>query len=282
MRDKLETSRTFRSRLNTLPLELKVKIGEIPFQKGMLASNRKKRVIELLNEFNVSFLEVGTGTNRFIIKYDGYVIKIALDREGIADNKQEWVMSDSLYPNIAYAHEISKGGNLLVASYAAAFTSYNEMFSYASTIRNILKEWSQRYLLGDVGLTKVNYANWGISPDGRPVCIDYAYIFPASMDLFKCICGNKTMTFTDNSFTSYKCTACGHTYEDREIRTKISQQERLKLFENVSGIEMMKDTEVHEIDPKYIKPETNPDFPDVYESAMVVANKLIRNNHPIL
>lgn len=267
----MEETRRFRSRLNTLPFDLKLKIGEIPYQKGMLASSRKNKVMELLKEYNVQFLEVGTGTNRFIIKYDGYAVKIALDKEGIADNKQEWVMSEMLNPDVAYAHEISKGGHMLIADYAAAFTSYSEMYSYASTIKKILKKWSTKYLLGDVGLSKLNYANWGISPDGRPVCIDYAYIFPASMDLFKCICGNKSMTFTDTTCSAYKCTKCGHVYEDRELRSKISQQERLKLFENVEGIEMKESYENHMINPKYILPETNPDAPDPYDVAMQVA-----------
>lgn len=264
-------TRKFRSRLQTLPIDLRIKIGEIPYQKGMLASSRKNKVMELLKEYNIQFLEVGTGTNRFIIKYDGYALKIALDKEGVADNKQEWVMSELLAPNAAYAYEISKGGNMLIADYSPAFTSYAEMYSYASTIKKILKEWSMKYLLGDVGLTKYNYANWGISPAGKPVCIDYAYIFPASMDLFKCICGNKTMTFTDSNCSSYKCTKCGHVYEDRELRSKISQEARLKLFENVEGIEMKSPVENHVINPKYILPDMDPNAPDPYEVAMQVA-----------
>ena len=90
----MEEMRIFRSRLNTLPVDLKVKIGEVSFQKGMLATSRRDKVIELLTEYQIPFQNVGTGTNRHIVKYDGYVIKIALDREGVADNKQEWVMSE--------------------------------------------------------------------------------------------------------------------------------------------------------------------------------------------
>lgn len=264
---------TFRSRLNSLPIDLKVAIGEVSYQKGMLASSRKNKVIELLNEYHIEYLEVGTGTNRFIIKYDGYVIKIALDKEGIADNKQEWAMSETLRPHVAQAHEISKGGHLLVASYAPAFTSYSEMYSYASTIRSILGEWGQKFLLGDVGLTKINYANWGISSDGRPVCIDYAYIFPAGMDLFKCICGNRNLSFSDGTFSSYKCPKCGKIYQDRDIRCKISQQERFRLFNKVEGLNMTETFETHPIDDKYVKIDTNPDLPDPYmEARMIMEN----------
>ena len=265
----------FRSRLNSLPIELKMEIGEVSFQKGMLATSRRDRVIDVLTRYNIPFQNIGTGTNRHIIKYDGYVIKIALDREGVADNKQEWVMSEVLKPHVATAYEISKGGHLLVASYAPAFTSQHEMFSYRSSITKILAEWSNRFLLGDVGLTKTNYANWGLSASGKPVCIDYAYIFPVSMDIFKCvICGSKNMTM-DTSFSRYKCANCQHEYEDRDLRSKISQEERLKLFQNVDGIEMTKEVEEHEVDQKFIKIDSNPDLPDPYETAYNVANHLM-------
>ena len=270
------TSMRFRSRLNEIPLDAKIKIGEIPFQKGMLASHRKKMAIDILKEYNIPFTELGTGTNRFIVKYDGYALKIALDREGIADNKQEWVMSDMLNPDVAYSHEISSGGHLLVATYAAAFTSYAEMYTYSTSIKKILERWGQRYLLGDVGISRVNYANWGLLPEGRPVCIDYAYIFPASFELFKCICGNKSMTL-DGNFSEYKCTECGHRYQDRELRAKISQQERMKLFSSASGITMVNEYENHEVDPKYIKYERKPDDPDPYDVAMTVTDHL--NGH---
>lgn len=259
----------FRSRLNALPIEFKCEIGEIPLQKGMRPTSRKEKAIELLKKYHIDYVEIGTGTNRFIIKYDGYAVKIALDREGIADNKQEFAICEALMPNVAYAHEISKGGHLLVASYCPAFTTHNEMWSHNARIRQILMDWSKRYLLGDVGLTTYNYANWGLSPDGRPVCIDYAYIFPASLDLFKCICGNKSMTL-DGNFSEYKCTKCGHKYQDRELRAKISHDERLRLFSSVSGIEMKDEFETHPVDPKYIKYDDNPDAPDPYDVAMDV------------
>jgi len=267
--------RPFRSRLNQLPIELKVKIGEVSFQKGMLATSRRDKVIELLTEYNIPFQNIGTGTNRHIVKYDGYVIKIALDREGVADNKQEWVMSDMLRPHVADAYEISQGGHLLVASYAPAFTSQHEMYSYRSTITKILTSWSDRYLLGDVGLTNVNYANWGLNQEGKPVCIDYAYIFPVSMNIFKCVnCGNKAMSL-NSSFTEYTCMHCKRVYQDRELRSKISQQERLKLFENVKGIKLTKPVEEHPVDAQYIPIDTNPDLPDPYQTAVNAANHLM-------
>lgn len=258
---------TYRSRLNALPMSLKEKLGEIPLQKGMRPTSRKEMALDALDKSKIAFTEIGTGTNRFIIKYDGFAIKIALDHEGIADNKQEYVMSDLLAPHVAYCHEISRGGHLAVADYCPAFTSPSEMWLHSTEMKEILADWSKRFLLGDVGVTDINYANWGLAPGGKAVCIDYAYIFPADLDLFKCNCGSKRMTVTSD-FSKYKCCACGHVYEDREIRVKISNEMRLRLFENTDGILMTEEFEKHEIDPKYVQYSTDPDSPDPYEVAI--------------
>jgi hypothetical protein len=265
----IDVSRKFHSRLNSLALDLKCEIGEVPLQKGMRPTSRKKKVIELLNDYHVKFTEIGTGTNRFIVKYDGFALKIGLDHEGVADNMQEFAICNSLNKvkrgSAAEAYEISSGGHLLTAEYCPALTSYNEMWSYHSEIENILTDWSKLFLLGDVGITRQNYANWGISQEtGKIKCIDYAYIFPSSMDLFKCICGNTSMTFAKRDFSSYKCTKCGKEYADRELRAKISTAERMRLFNNVKGIRMTEEYEMHPVDPKYIKINTNPDMPSPY------------------
>lgn len=270
-----KSMRVFRSRIQEFPIDLRTKIIETSLQKGIQAPHRKSIILNALKEYNIDFLEVGTGTNRFVIKYDGYAIKFALDKEGVADNRQEWVMSDLLSPHVSYAYEISKGGHILVEEYIPAFTSYSEFCEYSSSVRKILTNWGSRFLLGDVGIKHENYGNWGLSPEGKAKCIDYAYIFPAAMDLFKCICGNKTMTFYDTTCSSYKCTVCGKRYEDREIRAKISQEERLRLFEKVSGIEMHAPIENHLSEPIYDPVDNNPDLPNIYEATYQISNRML-------
>jgi len=255
--------RTFRSRLNSLPLELKVQLGEISFQKGMLPTSRRDKISELFSQYNIEFKNIGTGTNRHIIKYDGYVIKIALDKEGIADNKQEWVMADKLAPHVAMAYEISKGGHLLVSEYCPAFSNFYELTLYRESIREILNGWASQFLIGDVGIVDKNYANWGLNK-GKPVCIDYAYLFPVSMNIFTCICGNRAMTM-DDSFSTYKCIKCHRSYSDAELRMAITQADRLKMFEDIPGLEMHDVEEQHPVDIKYKKRNMNPDYPDDYE-----------------
>lgn len=254
----------FRSRINQLPKAVRRRLGEISFQKGMFASQRKDLALQTLRDNGVEFTEIGTGTNRFIVKYDGFALKIALDKEGVADNKQEWVMSKQLSPDVSPTLEISKGGRLLVAAYAPAFTSLQEMRFHETDIRRILRKWSDRFLLGDVGLTSVNYANWGMLA-GKPVCIDYAYIFPSSMELFTCTCGHTQMKFTGNDYTTYQCTKCQTTYTDRELRARISNEERLRLFMNVTehAIEMHNPVEEHLADVP-LRNTYNPSAPDEY------------------
>ena len=260
----------FRSRLAELPTEVREGLAEVSYQIGMTPTARRQRCIEVLNKWDVPFKDIGTGTNRFIIRHSGYAVKIALDREGVADNKQEWVMSPTLAPNVAPAHEITKGGHLLVASYAPAFTSYSEFIMYRPQISDILEKWGGRFLLGDVGITSINYANWGIL-NAKPVCIDYAYIFPADMNVFTCVCGCNHMTFTDTTFTEYQCgnPKCKMRYTDRQLRDKISQDERMKLFSNVSqnAIEMSTPSKLVEVPDDQVRRFVDPDEPDPYLTA---------------
>jgi hypothetical protein len=253
----------FRSRIHQLPRDVRIAIAEVAYQKQMYADQRKQCIIERLIHHGIEWTELGTGTNRFIIKFDGFALKTALDREGIADNKQEWVIDPQLRPGDSEAHEISKGGHLLVASYVPAFTSFGEMREYENQIRKILKGWSTRFLLGDVGFTSINYANWGVK-NRQPKCIDYAYIFPANMDLFQCVCGNKHMVFTGNDYTTYKCTKCGTEYSDREIRSRISNEERLRLFSDSTSnsIIMKSPTEEHIVEVPVTAEKRHVEAPD--------------------
>lgn len=257
----------YRSRLNSLPVELKRDIASYVLQWGMTATNRRLGILEAFKKHGVRVDELGTGTNRLIVKYQGYALKIALDDEGVDDNRQEWVMSERLH-GIAPAHEISGdvihnddgsldiiGGHLLVASYAPAFATWAEMLSYQRQIRKILSSWAPHNLLGDVGITKKNYANWGLL-NGKPVCIDYAYIFPAEWKLFKCICGNDNLNIMTDSYSSYKCPKCGKVFTDSELRSRISNNKRHELFSKVEGIKMSKEYEMHDVPMKYIKEST--------------------------
>jgi hypothetical protein len=270
---------TYRSRLLMLPHELRDELGEVSLQKGMLPTSRRDKINELFSKYHIEYRSIGTGTNRHIVKYDGYVIKIALDKEGIADNRQEWVMSDQLAPHVASTFEISDGGHLLVAEYAPAFSSYSEMMLRRDSISQILSNWCQRFLIGDVGIVDKNYANWGVNSQGKAVCIDYAYIFPVSMDLFHCLtCGCKTMVM-NSTFSEYRCQSCNAVYPDSSLRSTITQQDRLRLFNTIEGVHLTEPTVTMEVDvdPMEVS-RNNPDAPDPYKTSMNVANMILNRN----
>lgn len=248
-----------------LPKAFRCELGELSCQKGMLPPSRKAEAVHLFKKYNVEFIEVGTGTNRFITKYDGYAFKIALDKEGIADNKQEYAICDRLGPGAAYSYEISKGGHLMFAQYCGAFTSYQEFWNKRGEIIPILKDWSTKFLLGDVGISKINYANWGLFGN-KSKCIDYAYLFPADLKLFQCLCGEYNMGLTDNTFTQYKCLCCGRVYRDRDLRQRVTPEERMRLLANATkdSLEMIETKMTKDIDDMAMPFRYNPDAPSIY------------------
>lgn len=259
----------FRSRLNELPLQLKRDIALVTLQDGWNNIKRRDEILQLLNNYHISYKDIGTGTNRFIIKYDGYALKIALDMEGVNDNKQEWNIGYQLprisnLPDIALPYEISKGGHLLVADYAPAYTSFTEMTNNKNEINKILSNWANAgFLLGDVGIINKNFANWG-KLNGKPVCIDYAYIFKASGTIFGCNrCGCKELTL-DNTFSNYYCPSCKNQFPDALLRARISDNSRAMLFEESLKENLtvtMKEAET-DIECMVKKPvEYNPDAP---------------------
>lgn len=264
----------YMSRIHLLPSDLRNKLGELPYQYGMRASTKRDKAIEALHESEIEWTEIGTGTNRFIFRYDTFAFKLALDEEGMADNMQEWAMCTPL-KNVAYAHEISRRGHLLVASYCPAFTSFQEMNFYQNEIVAILQRWtSEGFLLGDVGLVSENYANWGLK-DGKPVCIDYGYIFPSTVDLFGCVCGSHRMVPLNKTFSEYKCPECNRRYTDRDLRSRISTEERIKLFKNVRGIQMTSAKEVHEVSDEYLMNNRVPGLTTEWENMY----SLIKGEH---
>ena len=281
----------FRSRLNSLPTILKQNIAAYVLQWGMTPTNRRMGILNSFKKYNIPVHELGTGTNRLIVRYQSYAMKIALDDEGIDDNRQEWVMSDRLGAdkNVSATHELSGGiktlpdgskkilgGHLAVASYAPALVSWSEMMYHQRPIRKILDSLSRDFLLGDVGITKKNYANWGLL-NGKIVCIDYAYIFPAETKVFECICGNPNLEIIRDTYSAYRCPKCNRVFSDAELRARIPNSRRHELFSKVDGIVMSKEYESHDVDEKYIKRKKNI-IPTPYDSDPFDTVRLIQKS----
>jgi DNA-directed RNA polymerase subunit RPC12/RpoP len=55
----------------------------------------------------------------------------------------------------------------------------------------------------------------------------------------------------NKTYAEYKCQDCGRRHTDRDLRSRISTEQRIELFKNVRGIEMHSPKEMHEVDDQY-------------------------------
>ena len=245
------------------PLDLRVKIALLSKRRDLINAEKQEELFKLLREYNVDATPLGPGTNRYAFKCNGFVVKLATDRDGIIDNYKEFKMVSRLpLKNFMKVYEISDNGTLLVCEYIQVFYSYGEFYQYADRIREVLKELSAVYLIGDVGVTAKNYSNWGLRVGSdEPVCLDYAYVYDVSSELLLCTkCRNQSMLVPDKDFVHLLCPACGATYEFSDIRRRIGNDlHRHEIGDLSEEAYLMTDSNIlTQLDIKrspYLKPE---------------------------
>lgn len=211
--------------LQYFPKELYVelmKVTMLPY-----ATNNEKGIIieELLNEYNVPASRIGSGTNRIGIILEGYVFKIALDKDGMIDNRREFRYTKDLYPRVIKVYECTQNGLISVSEYLRVFEREDyDTPSIQEEIREILAEVSSQFLIGDVGLTTKNFANWGYRDDGSIAMLDFAYIYSSSYRTFLCNCDGETLLRYDKDYVNLICPRCGRRYTFGQIRKKITRK----------------------------------------------------------
>lgn len=207
------------------PFELRVELELLSRRRDIINKEKQEELINLLRKYDIDVVPLGSGTNRYAFKLDGFAIKIATDNDGKIDNFKEFKMAKRLYPYVIKIYEVSENGTILVTEYIQPFESYAEMLTYADKIKIILNEMSSVYLIGDVGITSTNYSNWGLRIGTTdPVCLDFAYVYEVKSDLFVCqYCQTNSMLLPNELFTELYCsnTACGKKYLFEEIRGRI-------------------------------------------------------------
>lgn len=209
-----------------IPIDLRVEIDLLSRRRDISNAEKQEELFKLLRKYNINDITpLGCGTNRYAFKLNGFVIKVATDHDGVIDNKKEFKMAKRLFPHVIKIYEVSENGTLLVCEYIQPFQSYGEMMQHADQIRGILKELSSVYLIGDVGITRKNYANWGLRVGSDvPVCLDFAYVYEVKSELFICrYCKNNSMLLPNSDFTELYCPApgCGRKYTFEDIRAKL-------------------------------------------------------------
>ena len=207
-------------------LELRVELELLSRRRDIVNDEKQEELFHILRKYDIdNIVPLGSGTNRYAFKLAGFVVKLATDRDGKIDNLKEFKMAKRLYPHVTRTYEVSENGTILVAEYIQPFDSYIEMCDYREQIREILRDMSSVYLIGDVGISEKNYSNWGLRIGTRePVCLDFAYVYSVSSSLFIChYCQTNSMLTPDRDFSGLYCSnpSCGKKYSFENIRQKI-------------------------------------------------------------
>ena len=190
-------------------------------------SNNKKvdLVREKLDGWGIDYASLGPGTNRYAFMKDGYVIKVALDKDGKIDNKREFMYSLALQPYVVKCYETFADGLLAVFEYVEIFT-IDDYWKCQEKMREMLSDIAQNFLIGDVGISSTNYVNWGFRDDGSLVILDYAYIYSVAFKKFTCNCSPHSVLHYDKDFNNLICPVCGKKYDFKTIRKKISREDQ--------------------------------------------------------
>lgn len=220
--------------LEFLPKDLIIELNSICYDVLISDNNTKvNKMVAALDKYDVDYSELGPGTNRFAILIDGYVFKIAMDKDGVRDNLAEFSLSQELQPFVIKVYECN--GLIIVTEYVTVI-SKEEFINNKDEIRHTLSFLAQGYLLGDVGSVTKNFMNWGFRDDGSLVILDFAYIYRVLGEEMICSGLNSDGSLCteileyDSDFNKLICPRCRKTYTFHDIRRKISRDyERKEL-----------------------------------------------------
>jgi hypothetical protein len=179
----------------------------------------------------LGFSELGTGTNRIAMFKDGYVYKIALDRNGIVDNFSEYKWAPSAPEYLAKAYEFNL--IILVSEYVTLMERF-DFIQQRGQIKLILDQLTRAFIIGDLGLTEKNFCNFGYRSNGAIVALDYAYIHPirGNEDALKCNHCGKPIVYTSN-YSGFECSneMCKIPYQYIDIKRQMPN-----LYETVENM----------------------------------------------
>ena len=154
---------------------------------------------------------------------------------GKIDNKREIKYSKRLYPSVVKVYECATTGLVAAFEYVTIFT-LDDFYSYQEDMRPILREISENFLVGDIGISTDNYVNWGIRSDGTICILDFAYIYSLSYKGFKCTCEDEGTLQFDNDFVFLKCPMCGKKWSFSDIRKRISKADEINEIGDITKI----------------------------------------------
>ena len=218
-----------------------------------ISNNQKMDIIkEKLNEWGIKNAPLCPGTNRYGFMTDGYVVKVAFDKDGKIDNKREFIYSMALQPYVIKCYETTEDGLFAIFEYVESFT-IDDYWQEQERMRSILKNVARSYLIGDVGISAKNYENWAHRDNGECVMLDYAYIYSVAFKHFTCTCRPDAVLYYDKDFVNLLCPVCGKKYSFADVRRKISRKEQDEEIGDIlqKGIVLTEPEMEMEFNPKF-------------------------------
>lgn len=211
-----------RSRLKEIfPIECLLELDELTMNHTADTNTKSTVCDSILRKYGIPFTSLGCGTNRYGIMIDGYCYKIAMDIDGKTDNKREFIYSRPLQPYVIKCYETFPNGLIASFEYVQSFNATDHMVTKAER-RRILSEIAKLFLIGDMGISDKNYANWGyrLTGDKEVVILDYAYIYSLSYSVFRCPCGG-ILDYDDEDYNYLRCPNCKKVYSFWDVRKRI-------------------------------------------------------------
>lgn len=210
---------------------------------------------QMLSAYGVPFKGLGSGTNRYTVLIEDYVFKFALDEDGKTDNKREFIYSKVLQPYVIRVYECMKNGLIAVCEYFEVF-SEEDFYNTKNQIKmkKILKELSKNYLIGDIGIYKKNYTNWGYrQSDGEIGILDFAYCYNLTYQVFQCTCADRGILYYDDNYNQLICPFCGKKHTFWDVRKRISRKQEQDEIGDISekGYTLKKEWETQPLNPKF-------------------------------
>lgn len=219
-----------------------------------ISNNKKVELLkEKLDSWNIEYSPLGPGTNRYAFMRDGYVVKVALDKDGKIDNKREFIYSLPLQPYVIKCYECCIDGLFAVFEYVEIFT-IDDFWKNQDTMRTMLEDIAKNFLIGDVGISSANYVNWGFRDNGDLVILDYAYIYSVAFKKFTCTCSSASVLYYDKDFNNLICPVCGRKYPFKDIRKKISRKDQDEEIGDLreKGYVLSEPEEILKFNPKFV------------------------------
>ncbi len=191
-----------------------------------LSTNDRVAEIEnVLSRYKINHAKLGAGTNRYAVLIDGYAVKIALDVDGMTDNKREMMYSNALQPHVVKVYECMENGLIAVLEYVKPFDQ-DDFYRMKSKMRSILQDITEGFLIGDIGITLKNYINWGMRSESEICILDFAYIYSVKYKVFTCPkCKTDSSLVYDENYVNLTCPICGSSFTFSEIRKRISKED---------------------------------------------------------